>query len=376
MNTTDVSKSFLVKTEQLEFDRHNPRLVEVEGLETATDKVIMAALVAEADIGELVASIVANTYMDIEPLIVTQKGTQQIGNYRVLEGNRRLSAIRFIQNPALARDCRLSIPKYISDDVLDSLKKVTAYLVDDEEEARAFIGFKHINGPHRWDSYAKARFISGWYLKEIDNGITIEDIASKLGDNNQTVRSLIAGMLVLKQAEDEELFQITDRSKRGPFGFSHLYTALGRIEYRDFLGLKKEWKQQPLPYPVPSSHSEKLKEVLQYLYGSKKDGVQSVIKSQNPDLKHLGQVIANPIARNVLLITRDLEVAREEVGDASDIFQDALIIAHTRVQEVMKKISKFSPNQGNLLTIAIEMAENANNIHTLMKMKVSKNKGQ
>ncbi len=374
MNTTAVPKSFLVETKQLEFDRHNPRLVEVDGLETASDKIIMAALVAEADIGELVASIVANTYMDIEPLIVTQKGTQKTGHYRVLEGNRRLSAIRFLQNPALARDCRLSIPKDISNEVLNSLNTVTAYLVDDEEGARAFIGFKHINGPHRWDSYAKARFISDWYLKEIDK-ITIDDIANKLGDNNQTVRSLIAGMLVLKQAEDEELFQINDRSKRGPFGFSHLYTALGRIEYRDFLGLKKDWNQRPLQNPVPSSHKEKLKEVLQYLYGSKKDDIQSVIKSQNPDLKHLGQVIANPIARNILFTTKDLEAAREEVGNASDIFQDALIIAHTRVQEVMKKISKFSANQDNLLSIAMEMAENANNIHTLMEIKISKSKG-
>jgi hypothetical protein len=374
MNTTAVAKSFLIETKQLEFDRHNPRLVEVNGLETASDKIIMAALVAEADIGELVASIVANTYMDIEPLIVTQKGTQIAGHYRVLEGNRRLSAIRFIQDPALARECRLSIPKEISDAVLNSLKTVTAYLVNDEEEARAFIGFKHINGPHRWDSYAKARFVCDWYLKEIDSKITIEDIANKLGDNNQTVRSLIAGMLVLKQAEDEELFQISDRSKRGPFGFSHLYTALGRIEYRDFLGLKKEWNQQPLSNPVPPSHKEKLKEVLQYLYGSKKDDIQSVIKSQNPDLKHLGQVIANPIARNVLFTTKDLEAAREEVGNPSDIFQDALIIAHTHLQEVMKKISKFSADQDNLLSIAMEMAENANNIHTLMQMKISKNK--
>jgi hypothetical protein len=89
----------------------------------------------------------------------------------------------------------------------------------------------------------------------------------------------------------------------------------------------------------------------------------------------LGQVIANPIARNILFTTKDLEAAREEVGNASDIFQDALIIAHTRIQEVMKKISKFSANQDNLLSIAMEMAENANNIHTLMEIKISKSKG-
>jgi hypothetical protein len=32
MNTTAVAKSFLIETKQLEFDRHNPRLIEINGL--------------------------------------------------------------------------------------------------------------------------------------------------------------------------------------------------------------------------------------------------------------------------------------------------------------------------------------------------------
>lgn len=370
------SKTFSISTSQLEFDRHNPRLVELDGLKNASDKDIMYALVREADIAELISSIVANTYMDIEPLIVTQKGTQKAGSYRVLEGNRRLAAIRFIQNPELARECRLSLPKEIKQEVYVSLKQITAYQ-SGEEDARAFIGFKHINGAHRWDSYAKARFITDWYLRELEDGITIEEIANKLGDNNQTVRSLISGMLVLKQAEEQELFQISDRSKPGKFGFSHLYTALGRIEYRNYLGLEKDWNQNPSAQPVSNSHLNKLKEILQYLYGSKQDNVNSVIRSQNPDLKHLGQVIAHPVASNVLRLTNDLDSAREEIGIPSEIFQDALVIAHTRVQEVMKKISKFSPEiNAHLIELAEEMAENAENIKLLMQNKIAKYQGK
>lgn len=374
--TASTQKTFPVKTELLEFDRHNPRLVLTNGLEQTTDTEIIKTLIREADIGELIESIVANNYMDIEPLIVTKNNVQKAGNYRVLEGNRRLSAIRLLQNPELARECRLSLPKDISEKVYDSLQQVTVYLVEEDIESRAFIGFKHINGAHRWDSYAKARFLTEWYLDEIENGITVEDIAKQLGDKNQTVRNLIAGMMVLQQAEHEGLFEISDRTQTGKFGFSHLYTALGRIEYRNFLGLEKGWDQQPIKNPVPTAHETKLKEVLQYIYGSRLAGIRSVITSQNPDIKLLGEVLAVPTALDTLRTTKSLKIAYEEVLPASDIFRDILIIANTRVQEVLGKSSKFSVDDGDtLLPIAETMRENADNIVSLMQRKISKHTG-
>ena len=366
-----------ISVEKLEFDRHNPRLVSQElNLQKASDETVLAALVSEADIGELVSSIVSNTYLDIEPVIVTKQGVLREGNYRVLEGNRRLSAIRFIQNPALARRCKLSMPTDISQEVLDSIKEITVYEVDDENEARAFIGFKHINGAHRWGAYAKAKFIVDWYLKEQESEITIDDIARQLGDNNQMIRSLIGGMLVLTQAENLGLFETSDRSKSGAFGFSHLYTALGRIEYREFLGLEKNWSHSPSENPVAPSHYKNLKEVLTYIYGSKKDEQESLIKSQNPDLKHLGEVLANPVSLSVIRATGDFSLAREEIGPAENIFQDALIIAHQKVQDALKRVSKFSPEQHrNLVKYTQEMLDNVEVIKLTMDRKIAKEQG-
>ena len=369
------NKTIQVDSSLLEFDRKNPRLVSFDGLENATDQEIMCALVKEADIDELINSIVANGYMDIEPLIVTQTNCIDSSNYRVLEGNRRLSAIRFLLSPELAKICRLSIPDNISKSVIDSIKQVTVYIVEHEEDSRAFIGFKHINGVHRWDSYAKARFLSKWYIEEYDNDITIEEIASKLGDTNQTVRALIGGMLILKQAEDEELFSIDDRTKSGKFGFSHLYTALGRLEYRRLLGLNKDWNSRPNIEPIQNEYLGELKDILMYMYGSKKENVASVIRSQNPDLKYLGMVMENPMSRQILETTNNLDSAYDEVRPSSDVFQDALIIAHTKIQDVMKKLSKFSPTENqNLLSLAEEMYDNSETLFERMKRKIKKNK--
>ena len=362
--------TFPVQTNFLEFDRSNPRLVEMDDLKDASDSKIMCALVEHADIGELTESIAANTYLNIEPLIVIRKGTRKKGNYRVLEGNRRLAAIRFLQYPEIARECRLSLPKELTRKVLDSLHEVTVYEVEKEEDSQSFIAFKHINGAHRWDAYAKACYMTDWYLREYEGGVTIEDIANKIGDKNQFVRSIVSGMLVLKQAEDNELFAIGDRKKPGKFGFSHLYTALGRIEYRNFLGLKKEWNQRPCPDPVDKENLQKLQETLHFLYGSKKDNVESVIRSQNPDLKRLGQVLTHPIALDILRTTGSLDQAEEEVRPAEDVFHDALIIAYSKVQDAMKQVSKYSPDKSvGLVGIAEQLSEMAGNILLVMKNK-------
>jgi len=44
-------------------------------------------------------------------------------------------------------------------------------------------------------------------------------------------------MFVLDQAKEARIFDISDRYPGKRFYFSHLYTALTRPGYRDFLGL-------------------------------------------------------------------------------------------------------------------------------------------
>jgi hypothetical protein len=106
------------------------------------------------------------------------------------EGNRRLAAIRILQKPALAKGTGIAVPE-ISPANLKTLKEVTVYAVTNPDQAREYIGFKHINGPHKWDAIAKARFAADWYRKEHSSGLTIEKIARRLGDNHDTVVRLV-----------------------------------------------------------------------------------------------------------------------------------------------------------------------------------------
>ncbi len=356
-----------VGTEFLEFDPENPRLIE-EGIDNPTDAQIILALADTADLSEVVQSIASNGYFDIEPLI-----GQRVGNkWRVLEGNRRLAAIRILQNPTLAKGTGFSVPE-ISAANKETLKEVSVYAVKDKYEARDYIGFKHINGPHKWDALAKARFAADWYDKEKGGGITIGKIASRLGDGHATVARLVSGMYVLDQAKKEKLFDIGDRYSKTRFSFSHLYTALTRQGYRDFLGLPEEWRiDEPTPNPVPKTHLENLKQTLVWLYGSKSDDVKPVITSQNPDIKNLSAVLSNSRARALMVARGNLSEAFASVEPKGTRFEAALINAKQEAEKALSQVTGYDSEDSTLLEIGKDLAETSRQVYTTMQSMTKK----
>jgi hypothetical protein len=340
-----------VPTELLDFDPANPRLFE-DGIKNPTESQIILALADTADLAEVVESVAANGYIDIEPIIAQQVGDR----WRVLEGNRRLAAIRIFQKPALAKGTGISVPE-ISAENLKTLKEVTVYAVANPDQAREYIGFKHINGPHKWDAIAKGRFAAEWYRKERNSGITIEKIARRLGDGHDTVVRLVNGMFVLDQAEHAKIYDIKDRYP-GKLAFSHLYTALTRPGYREFLGLPEEWRaDDPKPNPVPKKNLDNLKMVLLWLYGSKSDQIKPVIVSQNPDLKNLAAVLANPRARTIMMLRNDLREAHAQVERKGARFEGALVNARQEAEIAMSQIIGYGPEDSTLLEIGRELRD-------------------
>ena len=364
----------MVGTEFLEFDPDNPRLAE-DGLAHPTDSQIILALADMADLSELVESIASNGYIDIEPLIGQRVGDK----WRVLEGNRRLAAIRLLENPALAKGTGIAVPEMTAAN-RKTLKSVSLYAVANKDQAREYIGFKHINGPHRWDAVAKARFATDWFRKEKANGVTIEKIAQRLGDNHATVARLVNGMFLLDQAEECEVYDVKDRYPGKRFAFSHLYTALTRPGYREFLGLPDEWRvDNPQPNPVPKSHLSNLKQVLVWLYGSKADEQKPVIVSQNPDIKNLGAVLSNPRARTIMSMRNNLNEAYAAVERKGARFESALVNAKQETETAMSQIAGYDATDSTLLEISKELRDTSEQLHssmTAMAKKQTSSKGK
>ena len=332
-----VGETSIIPSELLVFDKTNPRLMTGDDVSISDDIALISTYREISALDELVTSICANNYIDLEPLIVMSDDEKE---FVVLEGNRRLAAMKVIRDPVLAKKCKVSLPREIPQSVIDSFKFVTVHRVADLASAHAFIGFKHINGPQRWDAYAKARFVADWYRTGRDRGVDIETIARQTGDTNDTIRSYIGSVFVLDQAEREQRFEIKDRANKARFAFSHLYTALDRPDYRRFLGLDLGWNKNPDDSPIADSNLDELSEVLLYLYGSKRDSKPSLIESQNPDLAKLGRCLVNERALQRLRNNDELNVAFAEIA-GSNMFGEALSMVSVKLDKAIELAPKF-----------------------------------
>ena len=350
----------------LVFDPENPRFAPSHDVGKNSDVEVILALARVADLGELLQSIATSGYVDIEPLVVLQE-KQEGGVLLVLEGNRRLAALKLLTDPDLAREAGMELPA-VSPGVQDSFREVTVYRVADRDEARDFIGFKHINGPHRWDSLAKARFAASWYERERSHGITVRDIARRMGDRHDTIQRMVAGLYVLQQAERRGLFRFDDVYPGRSFAFSHLYTALTRPGYREFLGLPDDWRSaDPVPDPVPETSLPNLRQLLRWLYGSKQDNVRPVVVSQNPNVRELGEILAHPKARAIMAAQQDLRAAYTEVDTPGLQFERSLVDAHRNLEKALSKVDAFVGGDETLVQLAREVSSKASILLTVME---------
>ena len=257
--------------------------------------------------------------------------------------------------------------------LLPTMDAIRVILVESRAAARTFIAFKHINGPHRWNSYAKAQYAARWYRdeKKLNPDATLDAIAERIGDKHATIKRMVAAIYVLEQAESAGLFTVDDRmTKRFPF--SHLYTALSRREYMSYLELGVSWAQwEPNPNPVPEENLEKLKDVLHWIFGYKPDGIQSIIGSQNPDIKRLGEVISSAAAVATLRAESSLKAAWEQTHPADTKFSSALIAARTSIRDAVNSVHAFDGQDHSLLDVASEIKEQADLLHERMTKKAS-----
>jgi hypothetical protein len=356
-----------VSVDWLKLDRENPRLVGISA--RTTEESIVAQLYRGEELGELLQSIAANGYLDIEPLIVWLAPEDQ--KFTVLEGNRRLAAIKLFREPTLldaitkSERLKIGVPK-ISPAVEATLAQVSVYRVPDRDAARSFIGFKHINGAAKWESYAKAKFAAEWYKS---GNVSLEEISEKIGDRHDTIKRMVAAIYVLEQAERQSAFSLLDR-KITKFNFSHLYTALSRTTYMAFLGLETAWSRyDPQPDPVPADKMDRLREVLVWIYGSKEDNKEPIIQSQNPDIKNLGETLASAEGLHILRAGGTLTEAHASTRPADETLSAALIRARSTLREAANNLRGYDGRDQSLLNIAEDVSETAQTIFDRMRKK-------
>jgi hypothetical protein len=263
-----------IDIKNLRLDPNNPRLAELGIPSDATQTDLVKALWDEMAVEEVAMSIAYSGYFKHEPLFVEDSGD---GNYVVIEGNRRLAAVMLLVDAALRQKVKATKLPPISADGKAELAKLPV-IVTTREESWRYLGFKHVNGPATWRSYAKAQYIA--YVHN-NYDVPLDDIADQIGDRNSTVHRMYRGLMIIEQAEKAKVFSRSDIAKK-KFSFNYIYTGIDYPGISGFLGLRN--KGVTPEKPVPVSKMKPLGDLLLWLYG--KNSSNQVTESRSEYARH------------------------------------------------------------------------------------------
>ena len=125
----------------LEFDPENPRTVERLGQGASQGQIEEFLLGGEMKARDLVPSFIANGYIPYEPLIVKRLGSG--GNFVVVEGNRRLAALRSMKTSDDGEE-KAAFAQH-------GLRDVPCLVFEgDERQLLAYLGLRHLSKTKDW----------------------------------------------------------------------------------------------------------------------------------------------------------------------------------------------------------------------------------
>ncbi|RMH34192.1 MAG: hypothetical protein D6694_15355 [Gammaproteobacteria bacterium] len=176
-------EAYLTVTNLL-LDPNNPRIP--DSGENLSQRDLLADLLANDKVYELAKSIVENGYYPVESLIIVKEGK----NKYVVEGNRRLAALKLLLSPEAAPDEAWerrfrALAKRIDP---NAIRKVKVIHAPSREAAAPVIMSKHTRSQiESWSPLMQAKF----YRNLVDRGLSVDDIVDQYNLNISEITDVL-----------------------------------------------------------------------------------------------------------------------------------------------------------------------------------------
>lgn len=261
---------------------------------------------------ELVGSIVENGFLPYEPLIVRQEDNKFV----VIEGNRRLAAVRSI----------LSEPpdKYPPEVVARSQQLPVLVFADgvhrDSEEVLRYLGVKHLFGFREWTPTSKAMFLD----QRIGSKKDLAQVLRELNIKKQEVGRYLIPYRLRKAAK--QIFE-----KVNSEDFWSLAESFGRTRIRAYIQLDVDRRTMK----VRMFDRTKLRYLTKFLYGRNRR------VTDTRQLTTLGRVLGSPKAANMLERGATLDEALLYVAPKQETLSHLL----EQLERLFEKIQTLSPGK-------------------------------
>jgi hypothetical protein len=309
----------------LELDPENPRLP--PDIEDSSPNGLLATLATEYDLTELGQSIAVHGYFSEEPLVVVAEDGRSI----VVEGNRRLAALKLLDNPNAAPEDYRKRWKELSDNRKVKVIEVPVLRYETRPEVTPYLGYRHITGVLPWGPYQKARYIA----QLVENAeLSFADIARTIGSKAPTVREHYITFTLIRQSKEDFGLGI-DRALEE---FGVLRRALSDPRIRGFIGLNINRSENELQKPVPPDNSEAVQELFSFMFGDKDN---EPVLQDSRQLTALGLVLSKPETVDALRESRSIDEAYRLAGGEEQLAINILGEAETALHEAVPLTAKY-----------------------------------
>lgn len=186
-----------LSVDAIRLDKQNPRLPEEMLNESQTS--IIRYMIEEFKILEIAKSITKNGFFINELPIVAKEGS----HFVVIEGNRRITALKLLRNPDLAPPRKKHTYSRLAEDVdANQWEKLSMYIAPSREAVAPILIARHgseMTSP--WQRIMKMRFLAGDVLKKVP----YEEIADRYSVPVSEVRTAAVTMLIREMIREADI---------------------------------------------------------------------------------------------------------------------------------------------------------------------------
>lgn len=318
----------------IDLDSKNPRIP--QSLHDRTELEILEYMVDNASVIELTDSIGENGFFPGEPIILVQKNSR----YKVIEGNRRISALKLLQDEELAKKLSNKLAQSVQKAEYKPTSIPSLVTTKLDEEVHKFLGFRHITGIKNWNALEKARYLYklkvGLHVESNDLGINevYSELAKSIGSRPDYVRRILTAYELYLYIENENFFNIPDLNDVN-FHFVNLSDSLNRPNISKFLGVNYK-----LDNPINEIKTSNIIEWTKWLF-EKSSQYTTRVKGTSSQLTMLNEIVGSPTALKAFRNGKTLDEAIFLTEHIDNIFNESIAKALSYLKEADNMVHKM-----------------------------------
>jgi hypothetical protein len=306
----------------LQLDKNNPRLPNY--MRGKSESEIIDYMILEESTLELMQAIGEKGFFQGEQLLVVADGD----NFIVVEGNRRLTAVKLLNNPDVATAQSTIVKKIQKEAPFKDIEKLPCMVFEKADDIHDYLGYRHVTGIQAWNLRQKAQYLT--YLKEnkfselsIDKASN--EIRKMIGSKSDYVKRLLIGDRVFQKIKDNKFFNIKNLNDDGGFYFTYIADSLRQGNIVRYLGIEMDGDN-----PIGKLNIEHLKNWTTWLYEpfEYRGRVTTRLKGKSQDLNQLNAILGSEEATKQFIVndatlseaytyTEDFDITFKNAIDAS-----------------------------------------------------------